>query len=48
MYVLKRDGRKEKVQFDKITARINKLSYGLNLEFCDPVSFCTSQQQRPA
>jgi hypothetical protein len=40
MYVIKRDGRKEKVQFDKITARINKLSYGLNLDFCDPVSRC--------
>lgn len=39
MYVIKRDGRKEKVAFDKITARINKLSYGLNLDFCDPVSF---------
>jgi hypothetical protein len=38
MYVLKRDGRKEPVKFDKITARINKLSYGLNTQFCDPVS----------
>lgn len=37
MYVVKRDGRRERVQFDKITARINKLSYGLNPEFCDPV-----------
>ncbi len=33
-----RDGRQEKVHFDKITARIQKLSYGLNSEFCDPVS----------
>lgn len=24
--------------FDKITARIMKLSYGLNPDFCDPVS----------
>lgn len=38
MYVVKRDGRKEPVRFDKITARINKLSYGLNTQFCDPVS----------
>ncbi len=30
MYVLKRDGRKEVVKFDKITARIKKLCYGLN------------------
>lgn len=30
MFVLKRDGRKEAVQFDKITARIKKLCYGLN------------------
>ncbi len=30
MYVLKRDGRKEVVKFDKITARVNKLCYGLN------------------
>ena len=38
MFVLKRDGRKEPVHFDKITARITKLSYGLNPDFCDPVS----------
>ena len=30
MYVVKRDGRQEPVHFDKITARINKLAYGLN------------------
>ncbi|MEQ1733997.1 MAG: ribonucleoside-diphosphate reductase subunit alpha [Bacteroidia bacterium] len=30
MYVIKRDGRKEPVQFDKITARVQKLSYGLD------------------
>ena len=30
MYVIKRDGRKEVVKFDKITARIQKLCYGLN------------------
>jgi len=30
MYVLKRDGRKETVKFDKITARIIKMCYGLD------------------
>ncbi len=30
MYVIKRDGRKEAVRFDKITGRINKLCYGLD------------------
>ena len=30
MYVVKRDGRKEVIMFDKITARIRKLCYGLN------------------
>lgn len=37
MFVVKRDGRKESVQFDKITARIKKLCYGLN-PIVDPVS----------
>ncbi|KAF8691656.1 hypothetical protein HU200_040039 [Digitaria exilis] len=37
MYVVKRDGRQESVHFDKITARIKKLSYGLSVEHCDPV-----------
>jgi ribonucleoside-diphosphate reductase alpha chain len=36
MYVNKRDGRKELVQFDKITARIKKLCYELH-EAVDPV-----------
>lgn len=31
-------GRKEPVHFDKITSRIQKLCYGLNSEFLDPVS----------
>ncbi len=35
MFVEKRDGRKEPVQFDKITARIKKLCYGLN-DLVDP------------
>lgn len=30
MYVIKRDGRQEAVKFDKITARIQKLCYGLS------------------
>lgn len=30
MYVVKRDGRKEAVKFDKITARIMKMCYGLD------------------
>ena len=37
MLVIKRDGRKETVKFDKITARIEKLSYGLNSEFVKPI-----------
>ena len=36
MYVVKRDGHKEPVMFDKITARVKKLCYGLN-ELVDPV-----------
>ncbi|KAK2170567.1 hypothetical protein LSH36_2g14092 [Paralvinella palmiformis] len=36
MYVHKRDGRKENVMFDKITSRISKLCYGLNMDFVDP------------
>ena len=36
MYVLKRDGRKEHIMFDKITARVRKLCYGLNA-LVDPV-----------
>ena len=36
MDVLKRDGRREPVMFDKITARVKKLCYGLN-ELVDPV-----------
>lgn len=36
MNVVKRDGRKEPIMFDKITARVRKLCYGLN-ELVDPV-----------
>lgn len=37
MFVIKRDGRKEAVKFDKITARIEKLCYGLNAEYVDSI-----------
>lgn len=33
------DGRKEEIHFDKITSRIQKLCYGLNMDFVDPVSW---------
>ena len=35
MFVLKRDGRKETVHFDKITSRINKLCYNLDPKHVD-------------
>jgi len=37
MQVLKRSNKKEAVSFDKVTARISKLCYGLNSEFIDPI-----------
>ncbi len=37
MYVIKRDGRRESVKFDKITARIEKLCYGLDSVYVQPV-----------
>ena len=37
MLVVKRDGRRESVKFDKITARIEKLCYGLDPKFVNPV-----------
>jgi len=36
MYVVKRDGKREPMMFDKITARVRKLCYGLN-GLVDPV-----------
>ncbi|XP_043583629.1 ribonucleoside-diphosphate reductase large subunit [Bombus pyrosoma] len=36
MYVIKRDGRKEDVHFDKITSRIQKLCYNLDMDYVDP------------
>ena len=35
MFVIKRDGKRESVKFDKITARIEKLCYGFHL--VDPI-----------
>lgn len=37
MLVVKRDGRRESVKFDKITARVEKLSYGLDSNFVEPI-----------
>lgn len=37
MFVIKRDGTRESVKFDKITARIQKLSYGLDPHHVDPI-----------
>jgi len=37
MYVVKRDGKRESVKFDKITARIEKLCYSLDREYVNPV-----------
>lgn len=31
------DGRKEAVKFDKVTARVSKLCYGLDMNFVDPI-----------
>lgn len=36
MYVVKRDGNRQEVHFDKITTRIRKLAYGLDAAHCDP------------
>jgi len=36
MHVIKRDGRREPVMFDKITARIKKLCYGFDPKYIDP------------
>lgn len=37
MFVIKRDGRKEEVKFDKVTERLEKLCTGLNTEYVKPV-----------
>lgn len=31
------DGRKEAVKFDKVTARVSKLCYGLDKNYVDPI-----------
>jgi hypothetical protein len=38
MYVIKRDGNRESVKFDKITARIQKLCYGLEPSHVNPIA----------
>jgi ribonucleoside-diphosphate reductase alpha chain len=37
MLVIKRDGRRESVRFDKITARIENLCYGLDSNYIQPI-----------
>lgn len=37
MQVIKRSGKRENVSFDKITARVKKLCYNLNVAFVDPI-----------
>ncbi len=37
MQVIKRNGKAQDVSFDKITARINKLCYGLNTDYVDHI-----------
>ncbi len=37
MFVIKRNGKTESVKFDKITARVEKLCYGLNPALVDPI-----------
>lgn len=38
IYVVKRNNTRQDVHFDKITFRINRLCYGLNLNFVDPAA----------
>lgn len=38
MYVIKRDGNRESVKFDKVTARIQKLCYGLDPVHVNPIN----------
>ena len=37
MYVVKRDGKRESVKFDKVTARVEKLCYSLDPKHVDPL-----------
>lgn len=38
LFVKKRNGREEPVHFDKITSRIHKLCYNLDMDFIDPTA----------
>ena len=38
MFVIKRNGEREVIQFDKITTRIKQLCYGLDMEYIDPIT----------
>jgi ribonucleoside-diphosphate reductase alpha subunit len=40
MQVIKRGGKREEVSFDKITARVRKLCYGLDPRYVDPIEIC--------
>uniref|UniRef100_A0AC35UE95 Ribonucleoside-diphosphate reductase n=1 Tax=Rhabditophanes sp. KR3021 TaxID=114890 RepID=A0AC35UE95_9BILA len=46
IYVEKRNGNQEKVHLDKITARIEKLCYGLNMDYVDPIQITLSVIKR--
>ena len=43
MYVIKRDGQRAEVCFDKITARLKKLCWGLDTDYVDPVRAVPSE-----
>ena len=38
IFVVKRSGAKEAIHFDKITSRIEKLCYGLDMDYIDAPS----------
>jgi len=38
MYVVKRDGKNESMQFDKITKRVENLCHGLDMKYIDPAA----------
>ena len=44
MLVIKRDQRKESVKFDKITARIEKLSYGINTKYVKTIEIAKKDE----
>jgi hypothetical protein len=45
MQVLKRSGKREEVSFDKITARIKKLCYGLDSNFVESIEIAKKGQE---